>query len=250
LNNIDWQYCNLSFTGNEQHFVSLSDYIQNKNYKANILTGTFYWKSITEKRDAIIKHLNFTTQNSFIPLGLIIEPSTPVTEISETLRNSVSVIQSLVEKNIPVEKAIRSIAFSITSDKDFLSTIAKLKALRMLWYQVTQAFGVTSYVPDDLHLHVESTVWLSEKYQPQSNMIKSTTSALASVLGGGNALTITPEQEDNTTMNRIACNVSNILREESYLDKISDPLAGCYALEEMIDGFAKHAWKKFQSTMQ
>ncbi len=47
-------------------------------------------------------------------------------------------------------------------------------------------------------------------------------------------------------MDRIARNVSNIIREESYLDKVADPLAGAYAVENMVDRLAQEAWKNFQ----
>jgi methylmalonyl-CoA mutase len=81
-------------------------------------------------------------------------------------------------------------------------------------------------------------------------MIKSTTAAMASVLGGCDALTILPEDENNTTMNRIARNVSAILREESHLNKVADPLAGSYSMDTMVDAISKKAWTLFQSNMK
>jgi methylmalonyl-CoA mutase len=47
-------------------------------------------------------------------------------------------------------------------------------------------------------------------------------------------------------MARIARNVSNILREESHLNKVADPTAGSYAIDNMIDKLAIAAWTEFQ----
>ena len=69
------------------------------------------------------------------------------------------------------------------------------------------------------------------------------------LLGGCDSLTVIAEDENNTTMNRVARNVSNIIREEALLDKVSDPLAGAYAIENMVDQIAEAAWMEFQHKM-
>jgi methylmalonyl-CoA mutase len=76
-------------------------------------------------------------------------------------------------------------------------------------------------------------------------MLKATSAAMSAVLGGCDALTILPEDEDNSMMNRVSRNVSTILREESHLDKVSDAFAGAYILEDMVHAFAEEAWKEF-----
>ena len=77
-------------------------------------------------------------------------------------------------------------------------------------------------------------------------MLKSTSAALAAILGGCDALTVQPENE-NPMMARIARNVSSILREESHLSKVADPTAGSYYLESLTNQLAINAWKKFQN---
>jgi methylmalonyl-CoA mutase N-terminal domain/subunit len=38
----------------------------------------------------------------------------------------------------------------------------------------------------------------------------------------------------------------NILREESHLSNVADPMAGAYALESIVDELAIASWKDFQ----
>jgi methylmalonyl-CoA mutase len=79
-------------------------------------------------------------------------------------------------------------------------------------------------------------------------MLRSTTSSIAAICGGCDSLTVFPEDESNSMMQRMARNTSVILREESHLSKVADPLAGAYAIEVMIDTLAKESWQKFQSS--
>ena len=76
-------------------------------------------------------------------------------------------------------------------------------------------------------------------------MLKSTTASLAAVLGGCNSLTVYAE-DDSLMMNRIARNISSVLREESYIDKVADATSGAYAIEKMVDEIAKASWLDFQ----
>ena len=48
----------------------------------------------------------------------------------------------------------------------------------------------------------------------------------------------------------MAINIPLILKEESYLDKVIDPIGGSYALEELTDLIGKKAWAQFQSLEQ
>jgi methylmalonyl-CoA mutase len=101
-----------------------------------------------------------------------------------------------------------------------------------------------------LHLHVRSASWIDEKFQPHGNLLKATTAAMAAVMGGCNALTIDADDANNITMTRMARNVSSILREESHLDKVADPLAGAYAVQEMTHALAHAAWPLLQQNLQ
>jgi methylmalonyl-CoA mutase len=61
---------------------------------------------------------------------------------------------------------------------------------------------------------------------------------MAGIIGGANALYVLPHdiatEIPGTLSERLARNVSNILKEESYLDKILDPVAGSYFIENLI----------------
>ena len=47
-----------------------------------------------------------------------------------------------------------------------LETIAKIKVLRMLWFQVARAYGFKHYMPADLKIHARSEGWRQPEFQP------------------------------------------------------------------------------------
>lgn len=243
LAGIQWEYCTLSFKGVNDAFVGkLSEYISKLAIDTGKLQGSVFWESVPQTR--IVDR--FRSCYNFFPLGVNVTQSSPTTEIHDALVAGVSILDSAED----IESTFRKISFSVNTDTAFLNQIAKIKALRNLWYQVSQIYAIKNYLPEHLHIHARSTAWVEKNFQPHGNMLKSTTAALSAIIGGCNSLTVFPEDESNTTMSRIAKNVSSILREESYLDKVADPLAGSFALEVMTDKLSKNAWAMFQKTMQ
>ena len=239
LEGIDWRYCSLFFeAANTDEFISgLSSFVSKNNISLNDSSGGLFWESVPNfKNDSITGSLSL---KNFIKVA----PSTSVKELAQAISLGVEFFDRV--KN-PSEDIFKTISFSIPINTLFLESIAKLKALRFLWCQVARAYKFTAFRSEDLHIHARSEKWIEEKFQPHGNLLKSTTACMASVIGGANIVTILPEDEGNSMMTRIARNVSNLLREESHLDKVADPTAGAYAIERMTHEFAQRAWKIFQ----
>lgn len=243
LDKIEWQYCTVSFVvGESFDLTSFYNFLQKKNDLPK-LNGALFWETLPKNTE--VKNFG---DGSFLfrPFGVIIPPSTPVLEITTALMEGVKLVENADALSAASGNIFNSISFSLEAGNNFFETVSKLKVLRMLWFQVMQAYGVKESDPSQLHIHVRSKPWTNASYHPHENMLKATSAAMAAVFGGCDALTVFPENEKNTMQNRIARNVSNILREESFLDRVADPLAGSYALEVMTDRLAKHAWKQFQ----
>lgn len=250
LENIDWPFCNITFLteSSSKIFQPIIAHIEKQKYDPALLAGTLFWQQ--QPRDAIGALRAFTDTIQFRSLGIFISPSSPAKEISDALTKGVKLMDVLTDQGADKGLVWRNLSLSLPAGPDFILEIAKLKALRVLWYQVAQAFEIIDFKPKDINIHVRSVPWISERFQPHSNVLKSTVSALSAVVGGCDSLTIEPEDELNTTMNRVARNVSSIIREEAHLNMVADPVAGAYAIESIIDKLAEAAWKQFQSEIK
>lgn len=240
LHGILWEHCTLSFiTDNEQQITALSEYISAASTSKDI-DGACY------SRLAFALPL-YSYKTRFRFHGTIVDSSTPVKELSQALTRATEVFNRLLDAGLPVEVAAAQIAFFVPLGSDLLSDVAKLKALRRLWAHIAEAYGLKGFSPADAYIHGFSEPSPNPKFQPHGNMLKSTVAILAGVCGGCNALTASPEDPDNAMMERIARNVSHILKAESQLNKVNDPFAGSYAIEAMTDMFVQSAWEDFQS---
>jgi len=246
LNQIELSACSIFFVAKIEHLKILHDFVQYVNTKgfdkAQIVGGIFWQPPIDPKS---IPLQDLEGLNDFHALGNIVPPvEDPADEIANALLSGVLSIEA--DQTNPAQ-LISQQAFSFSIGTDFFMEIAKLKVFRRLWYQITQAYCADK--DDSLLLQGISNPWNKRDFQPNANMLKSTTAALSAILGGCNAITIKPE-EDSLFKDRIARNVLNILREESHLNQTADPIAGSYYLESLIDQLAKTSWTKFQQKVK
>ena len=241
LHNIELSFCSLFFIGEIELLNAIADYVQKKSEEEKI-TGAFFIKDfLKEKFDA----KRFTTFKNFHTISISVEEKKNVVdEIVDSLLVTVDRVECLTSNGFSIEQSFRSIAFSISVNQDFFSSIAKIKALKNLWLTLQQEYQIKN--PIAAFVHVDSKKWIKEKYQPHGNMLKQTTAAMAAVIAGCDSISVEAEDEQNEMMNRIARNVSSILREESYLDKVDDALQGSYYIDSLTNQIASEAWLRLR----
>lgn len=171
-------------------------------------------------------------------------------ELAFALNTAVNYIEKLSEQGLDPKTIISNLQFSLSLGTDYFMEIAKLKALRILFVQVAQAYGLSDFAPGDIQVHCFSSLWSKTIFDPSVNLLRDTTVAMSAILGGCNSLSIEPYDttyvHPKPFLRRIARNVSIILRDESYLDKVVDPVSGSYYLENLIDELVKNGWQIFQ----
>jgi len=81
------------------------------------------------------------------------------------------------------------------------------------------------------------------------NMLRTQTEAMSASLGGVNSMTVlpfdVPYKESDEFSERIARNQQLLLKEESNFDKIVDPGAGSYYIENLTNEIGQQAWNLF-----
>lgn len=246
LQDIELPFCGVAFLIDQYQVSFIEDFLNYVSAKENYvqrLSGAIFWKSEPKNLHGIIE--DFRDGNHFYANGVAIEELlAPTDEISLLLTKAAKRIDNLADQGVDIKKILSATAFSLPIQTDFFLEIAKLKALRLLWRQLSRAYDKSFESP--VFIHSYSPFWIKTEYQPHGNMLKSTTAALSAVLGGCDGLSIMPEDSASPLLNRIARNVSTILREESHLSHVADPTAGSYYIESLTDQFAQQAWSKFQ----
>jgi methylmalonyl-CoA mutase len=155
-------------------------------------------------------------------------------------------LNRLMEEGIAPATANQHMQFGIAIGKSFFVEIAKIRALKILWANILKAHHATAAAPFIVaHLSKDS-----QDEQINTNMIRASTQAMSAVIGGINMLYVLPSDYKTASSSssfhrRIARNVQHLLKMESYLDKVIDPGAGSYYIEQLTNTLAEQAWAKF-----
>ena len=128
----------------------------------------------------------------------------------------------------------KNIQFHFEINSNYFLEIAKLKAFRILWEQKT---GTTPFI------FASNSLNNKEQEYAYNNIIRSTTECMSAIFGGANAIMINSYNHSfempTDFSERIARNQQTILRQESYLDKVSDPTKGAYYIDYLVNELLK-----------
>lgn len=173
-----------------------------------------------------------------------------VAELAQTITAANQVLIQLNNAGIDLKTAHSTIQFSMVLSDSYFLNIAKIRALKLLWQQVLQAWDETMTADSPIEIHLTTATQTEDE---NYNKIKATTQAMSAVIGGANRLYIYAsdefKDEKGTAFGqRIALNIQHLLQLESYLDRVVDAGAGSYYIENMTEVLAEKAWGKFSDS--
>lgn len=212
LQGIEWPYCMIGFMASEKNLTALQKlpaFAEKNAWDYTLLHGFILWENTVPE-----------LRNSFQQLPNLHASGTIISAHADLVDEITTALQTL--KGISTKTT--SLFVSVVIGTDFFIEQAKLKAIRKLCADLFS-------IPVFIHAQVKS--WVSENFQPHGNMLKSTTASLAAIAGGCDVLTVFPEKENDQMLDRIARNVSTILREESHVNKVADATAGSYYIDSL-----------------
>jgi methylmalonyl-CoA mutase len=159
-------------------------------------------------------------------------------ELAYTLASAIETIDKLSEQNILLHEIVQKVEFTISVGTNYFGEIAKIRALKLLWRQIlVEGYGMNEKDIPPISIHCITSSFYNSSLSPHTNLLRATTEAMSAIIGGCSALSITAfdetYQESDEFSRRISRNISTILKEEAYLDKVLDPSAGSYFIENL-----------------
>lgn len=175
-----------------------------------------------------------------------------VQELAFALAQGSEYLAQLGGLGLAVDAVAPRMLFSFAVGSSYFMEIAKVRAARMLWNRLVKAFGAAKDDSGKMYVHACSSRWNKSVYDPYVNMLRTTTEAMAASIGGADSISVSPfdstfKKPDDFSY-RMARNQQIILKHEAYFDKVADPAAGSYYIEQLTDSLARAAWKLFLET--
>src|SRR5665213_838447 len=174
-----------------------------------------------------------------------------VQELGFALAVAVAYLRMLEAGGIALDRASAAISFRLSAGADQFLTMAKFRALRLLWARVEQSCGLT---PKPVFIAAETSWRMLTQRDASVNMLRATIATFSAGLGGADAITVLPHTLavglPDPFARRVARNTQLVLLEESNLAKVSDPAAGAGGIEALTQALCEAAWSLFQEIEQ
>jgi methylmalonyl-CoA mutase len=170
-----------------------------------------------------------------------------VQELAFVLATGVAYLRALEHAGLDLETARSMVYARLAADADQFLTMAKFRALRLLWARLEQACGLT---PKPIFIAAQTAWRMLTQRDPYVNVLRATMATFSAGLAGANAIAVLPHTLalglPDPFARRVARNTQLVLLEESNLAKVSDPAAGSGGIETLTQQLCEPAWAFFQ----
>jgi methylmalonyl-CoA mutase len=170
-------------------------------------------------------------------------------ELACALAAGVAYLRALKAAGMRLAEATAQLEFRYAATADQFSTIAKLRAARLLWSRVGEVAGVPERARAQRQ-HAVSSWAMTTRRDPWGNLLRGTLACFGAGLGGADAVTVLPFDvaigRPDAFSRRIARNTHALLMEESHLSRVIDPAGGSWYVEQLTREVARQAWAIFQ----
>ena len=148
-----------------------------------------------------------------------------VQEVAYALATAVCYVRQLAQRNIDIHTIAKSMMFTFSLGANFFMEIAKLRALRVLWARIMEAFGAGES-DRAVHVHGRTSAFTKTVYDPYVNLLRNTTQEFS---------------------RRIARNIQVMLQTEFELRQPVDPVGGSWYVETLAAELCEKIWAEFQA---
>lgn len=195
--------------------------------------------------DALIRYFDFCSTTlpnlRFITIPVANASSN---SLSQAIYTADYYLATLLDRGKNIEQITHFLRFDFNVGEHYFVELAAIRAFKRLWLGVLEAYEIPQASFPFFHAST-----LSDQNENQYwNMITATTQTMAAAIAGVDSIWVRPSnnlvQADDFTR-RIARNVQHLLQAESYLNRVIDPAAGAYYIENLTAALAQKAWQQF-----
>jgi len=231
----------------EKHGISadkLRGTIQNDILKEYIARGTYIYppepsmRLVTDVFAFCADHVPKWNTISISGYHIREAGSTAAQEIAFTLANGIAYVQAAIDKGLKVDAFGKRLSFFFNAHNDFLTEVAKFRAVRSLWAKIMKnRFGATDEKAMMCRFHTQTGGSTLTAQQVDNNVVRTTIQALSAVLGGTQSLHTNAFDEalalptDHSV--KLALRTQQVIAHESGVTNFVDPFGGSDVIEKL-----------------
>jgi methylmalonyl-CoA mutase N-terminal domain/subunit len=178
---------------------------------------------------------NFITLNGY---NLREFGTSAVTEMAVALANAMETLEEMFRRGHEIDWVAERLAFFWSPASDFFEEVARMRAMRRLWYKVMKyRFNAQSPRSMWMRCHAQTSGVSLRREEPLNNLIRAAYQALAAVLGGVQSLHVDSYDEAYSVPTEEAAlqslRTQQIIQAETGVTEVADPLGGSFYVEAL-----------------
>lgn len=170
--------------------------------------------------------------------------ASPLHEAAFTLANLIVYVEEVLKTGVDVDDFAPRLAFFFVCQADFFEEIAKFRALRRCYAKIMkERFGAKKPESMRLRFHCQTAAASLTKPQHMVNVVRTSTQALAAVLGGAQSLHTNGYDEafaiPTEHAMQLALRTQQVIADETGVTQVVDPLGGSYYVENLTNEYER-----------
>ncbi len=167
-----------------------------------------------------------------------------VTEMAVAVANGIEILKELTRRGHDIDWVAERLAFFWSIGNDFFEEVARLRAVRRLWYRIMK-YRVDAKSPSGMWVrcHVQTSGVSLHSEEPMNNVIRAAYHALAAVLGGVQSLHVDSYDEaycvPSEEASLLSLRTQQIVEAETQVTQVVDPLGGSFYVEALTNKLEK-----------
>ena len=225
---------------------ALSGTTQNDILKEYVARGTWIYPPRPSLRLAVdlvawaVRHLPKWNPISCSGYHIRDAGSTAVQEMAFALANARAYVDATLERGIGIDEFAPRISWIFNAHNDFFQEIAKFRALRRMWARIVrERYGARNPRSWMLRMHTQTGGVTLPAQQPENNIARAAFQAMAAALGGVQSMALSCYDEalalPTEFAQQLALRTQQILRHETGICNVADPLGGSWYVEWLTD---------------
>jgi methylmalonyl-CoA mutase N-terminal domain/subunit len=163
-----------------------------------------------------------------------------VTEMAVAATHGMAILDEMIRRGYEVDWVAERLAFFWSGGMDFFEEVARLRAMRRLWYKILKyKYNAKKDRSTLMRCHLQTSGISLVREEPYNNAIRSAFEALAAVLGGVQSLHVDSYDEaiavPSEEASLLSLRTQQIIEHETGITSVVDPLGGSYYVENLTN---------------
>ncbi len=184
---------------------------------------------------------NFITLNGY---NLREWGTSGVTEMAVAVANGIEILKETARRGYEADWIAQRLAFFWSPANDFFEEVARLRAVRRLWYRIMKyRFNAENPRSMWMRCHVQTSGVSLTREEPMNNVARAAYHGLAAALGGAQSLHVDSYDEPHSVPSEetsiLSLRTQQIIEAETQVTQVVDPLGGSFYVEALTNQMEK-----------